>query len=59
MGCPPDRRGVQLSRAGGVGYVLPLGTIGEGITVDAAGNVYVGEVSINGMTMLMPTHGGM
>lgn len=32
----------------------PLGTIGEGITVDAAGNVFVGEVSVNGMTMFMP-----
>ena len=36
----------------------PLGTIGEGITVDAAGNVFVGEVSVNGMTMFMPM-GGM
>jgi len=32
----------------------PYGTIGEGVTVDAAGNVFVGEVSINGMTMFMP-----
>jgi sugar lactone lactonase YvrE len=32
----------------------PYGTIGEGIAVDAAGNIYVGEVSINGMTMFMP-----
>ena len=29
----------------------PYGTIGEGVTVDAAGNIFVGEVSINGMTM--------
>jgi sugar lactone lactonase YvrE len=36
----------------------PLGTIGEGVTVDAAGNVFVGEVSINGMTMFMPMMGG-
>jgi sugar lactone lactonase YvrE len=36
----------------------PLGTIGEGIAVDAAGNVFVGEVSVNGMTMFMPM-GGM
>jgi sugar lactone lactonase YvrE len=32
----------------------PHGTIGEGIAVDAHGNIYVGEVSINGMTMFMP-----
>lgn len=32
----------------------PYGTIGEGITVDADGNIYVGEVSIDGMTMFMP-----
>lgn len=32
----------------------PYGTIGEGIAVDAAGNIYVGEVSIDGMTMFMP-----
>ena len=32
----------------------PLGTIGEGIAVDANGNLYVGEVSVNGMTMFMP-----
>jgi sugar lactone lactonase YvrE len=32
----------------------PYGTIGEGIAVDAAGNVYVGEVSVDGMTMFMP-----
>lgn len=32
----------------------PLGTIGEGVAVDAAGNVFVGEVSVNGMTMFMP-----
>jgi sugar lactone lactonase YvrE len=36
----------------------PLGTIGEGIAVDAAGNVFVGEVTVNGMTMFMPM-GGM
>ena len=36
----------------------PYGTIGEGITVDAAGNVFVGEVSLNGMTHFMPM-GGM
>jgi len=34
---------------------LPYGTIGEGIAVDANGNLYVGEVSLNGMTMFMPT----
>ena len=32
----------------------PYGTIGEGVTVDAAGHIFVGEVSINGMTMFMP-----
>ncbi len=30
------------------------GTMGEGVTVDAIGNIYVGEVSISGMTMFMP-----
>ena len=37
----------------------PYGTIGEGVTVDAAGNVFVGEVSVSGMTMFMPMMGGM
>ena len=32
----------------------PHGTIGEGVTVDAAGHIFVGEVSINGVTMFMP-----
>jgi DNA-binding beta-propeller fold protein YncE len=30
------------------------GTMGEGVTVDRAGNIYVGEVSLSGMTMFMP-----
>jgi sugar lactone lactonase YvrE len=30
-----------------------LGTMGEGVAVDAAGNLYVGEVSLSGMTMFM------
>ena len=30
------------------------GTMGEGVTVDALGNIFVGEVSISGMTMFMP-----
>ncbi|MSR20481.1 MAG: hypothetical protein EXR91_05825 [Gemmatimonadetes bacterium] len=30
------------------------GTMGEGVTVDAMGNIYVGEVSLSGMTMFMP-----
>jgi hypothetical protein len=29
------------------------GTMGEGVTVDAAGNIFVGEVSLSGMTMFM------
>ena len=29
----------------------PHGTIGEGVTLDAAGNIFVGEVSVRGMTM--------
>jgi len=28
--------------------------LGEGVAVDAAGNIYVGEVSLSGMTMFMP-----
>ena len=32
----------------------PYGTIGEGVTLDAAGNIFVGEVSISGITMFMP-----
>jgi len=32
----------------------PYGTIGEGIAVDRSGNIFVGEVSIDGMTMFMP-----
>ncbi len=31
-----------------------LGTMGEGVAVDALGNIFVGEVSIGGMTMFMP-----
>jgi DNA-binding beta-propeller fold protein YncE len=31
------------------------GTMGEGVTVDAAGTIYVGEVSLSGMTQFMPT----
>ncbi len=31
-----------------------FGTMGEGVAVDAMGNVFVGEVSIRGMTMFMP-----
>jgi sugar lactone lactonase YvrE len=31
-----------------------LGTMGEGVAVDALGNIFVGEVSISGMTMFMP-----
>ena len=31
----------------------PYGTIGEGVTLDAAGNIFIAEVSINGMTMFM------
>ncbi len=32
----------------------PLGTIGEGVIVDDLGNIFVGEVSLSGMTMFMP-----
>ena len=32
----------------------PYGTIGEGVIVDASGNIFVGEVSLSGMTMFMP-----
>jgi hypothetical protein len=31
-----------------------VGTMGEGVAVDAMGNIFVGEVSISGMTMFMP-----
>ena len=31
----------------------PHGTMGEGVTVDVAGNIFVGEVSLSGMTMFM------
>jgi sugar lactone lactonase YvrE len=30
------------------------GTMGEGVVVDASGNIFVGEVSLSGMTMFMP-----
>jgi hypothetical protein len=28
--------------------------MGEGVTVDVAGNIYVGAVSLSGMSMFMP-----
>lgn len=60
---PGMRRGVYIgsARDGRVTAFIPghptdgpLGTIGEGIAVDAGGYIYVGEVSISGMTMFMP-----
>jgi sugar lactone lactonase YvrE len=60
---PGMRRGIYVgsARDGALSAYIPphandtpFGTIGEGITVDAAGNIFVGEVSINGMTMFMP-----
>lgn len=60
---PGVRRGVYIgsARDGSLrAYIpphandTPYGTIGEGIAVDAAGNIFVGEVSIDGMTMFMP-----
>ncbi len=60
---PGMRRGLYIGNArdGSVQAFIPphendspYGTIGEGVTVDAAGHIFVGEVSINGMTMFMP-----
>jgi len=61
---PGMRRGVYIGSAkdGSLSAFIPghaevseeYGTIGEGIAVDATGNIYVGEVSISGMTMFMP-----
>jgi hypothetical protein len=64
---PGMRRGVYIGSAkdGAVtNFIEPhpstregeaeYGTMGEGVAVDAMGNIFVGEVSINGMTMFMP-----
>ncbi|MDH3207169.1 MAG: hypothetical protein OEO79_11190, partial [Gemmatimonadota bacterium] len=60
---PGFRRGIYIgsARDGSLSAFVPPhadrpphGTIGEGIAVDASGNIYVGEVSLNGMTMFMP-----
>jgi sugar lactone lactonase YvrE len=60
---PGMRRGVYIgsARDGSVHTFIPphendspYGTIGEGIAIDAAGHIFVGEVSINGITMFMP-----
>ena len=60
---PGYRRGIYIgsARDGSLSAYVPPheerpphGTIGEGIAVDANGNIYVGEVSIDGMTMFMP-----
>jgi sugar lactone lactonase YvrE len=60
---PGMRRGIYIgsARDGSLTAFVPghatddeYGTIGEGVTVDAQGNVYVGEVSISGLTMFMP-----
>lgn len=60
---PGMRRGIYIGDAG-TGELTafipghetdgPYGTIGEGIAVDANGNIYVGEVSIDGMTKFIP-----
>ncbi len=59
---PGMRRGVYIGNArdGSLKAFIPphetdspYGTIGEGVTVDADGNIFVGEVSISGMTMFM------
>ena len=68
---PGVRRGIYIgsARDGTVtNYIEPhpspreqdaaLGTMGEGIAVDASGNIYVGEVALSGMTMFM-TMGAM
>jgi sugar lactone lactonase YvrE len=64
---PGMRRGVYIgsARDGTVTNFIPPhasdreqdgghGTMGEGVTVDSMGNIFVGEVSISGMTMFMP-----
>jgi sugar lactone lactonase YvrE len=61
---PGMRRGVYIGSAkdGTLSAFIPghaevseeYGTIGEGVAVDANGNIYVGEVSVSGMTMFMP-----
>ncbi len=60
---PGMRRGVYIgsARDGSIRTFIephpndtPYGTMGEGVAVDAAGNIFVGEVSISGMTMFMP-----
>jgi DNA-binding beta-propeller fold protein YncE len=64
---PGVRRGIYIgsARDGSVtNFIEPhasdrdgegaYGTMGEGVAVDAAGNIYVGEVSLSGMTMFMP-----
>ncbi|MEX1258282.1 MAG: peptidyl-alpha-hydroxyglycine alpha-amidating lyase family protein [Gemmatimonadota bacterium] len=60
---PGYMRGIYIgsARTGEVtGYVpahpndTPYGTHGEGVAVDAAGNLYVAEVSIRGMTRYSP-----
>ena len=63
---PGMRRGIYIgsARDGTVHDFIPPhpsdreqddahGTMGEGVTVDAAGNIFVGEVSLSGMTMFM------
>jgi len=59
---PGMRRGVYIGSAkdGTVQEFIPAhendspyGTIGEGVAVDGNGNVFISEVSINGMTMFM------
>ena len=60
---PGFRRGIYIGDAtdGSIkGFVPahetdgPHGTIGEGVIVDDSGNIFVGEVSLSGMTMFMP-----
>lgn len=60
---PGYRRGIYIgsARDGSLSAFVPpheerppLGTIGEGVAVDAEGNIYVGEVSVNGMTKFVP-----
>ena len=61
---PGFRRGIYIgsARDGSLSAYVPAhddirppwGTIGEGVAVDASGNIYVGEVSVDGMTMFMP-----
>jgi streptogramin lyase len=60
---PGFRRGLYIGNArdGSVTAFVPpheerppLGTIGEGVAVDADGNVYVGEVSVDGVTKFTP-----